>query len=638
MRARDVIGAGRSPRAPRRARRGEAGVTLIEVLIAVVLIGLTVGGIVAATTTLSASSGSTNRLERADVLLTSFSEAVKNLPYVPCAEVADYQAAFDHAEANLSDADQRLLQVSGDDATVLSVDSCPAPPAPAVDPGEQTIRLEVSASGTTRSGRIVKRDPRERDLYAKIFANELNVPLVDLADRVEVCRDDATGDPHPPTGTQANCDDPNGPPQQAIWFTAVDINTPPQSGSFAREGILELEWVCDDTNVSGSTTLTTPLVVQDPEDQRAACVYPAPAPGASSTEYIVRLTIRDLQNREATTTKRVIIRPADAAHQPPIATIVASPNPSLTGQEVTFRSTGPAPVEGDIVRWEWSYDDPVSGLQNAFVCTASDPTDCTIARHTFYLAGTYNVSLRITDNYGATATASVAQVVNLDGNARPIPSFRVLVNSATGYVPLPGPGLQLGLAPQTVRLDASASQPPPPVGGFTDPITSYVWRSARFGQIGTGQTLDYRYTSPVDDVITLTVTTQNGITNTTTRAVNLASLQNPTGFALTRINYSWNFIIRLPRSADFRWNNVRQSPGDQIRYEVQMRMNGGLCLGFGVKSTTFTSNGGATQTGTFPLDDGVCVGGRFDYRMRTLRYDSSGTLVATTAYTNWVSY
>jgi glucose/arabinose dehydrogenase len=86
-----------------------------------------------------------------------------------------------------------------------------------------------------------------------------------------------------------------------------------------------------------------------------------------------------------------------AANQPPTAVITASPTNGPTPLSVSFDGTGSSDPEGKPLSYSWDLNgDGVFG-------DATGPT----ASYTYTTAGVYHASLRVTDDQGATDTASV---------------------------------------------------------------------------------------------------------------------------------------------------------------------------------------------------------------------------------------
>ena len=108
---------------------------------------------------------------------------------------------------------------------------------------------------------------------------------------------------------------------------------------------------------------------------------------------------------------------------PPTATLTAAPNPVLVGRPVTFDARGSADANGSLSKVAWDLDnDGVFELETGTTLTLERSYDA---------AGSYPVSVRVTDGVGLTATASTTlQVAN-----PPIPASQlgVTVNNGAQY-------------------------------------------------------------------------------------------------------------------------------------------------------------------------------------------------------------
>ena len=83
------------------------------------------------------------------------------------------------------------------------------------------------------------------------------------------------------------------------------------------------------------------------------------------------------------------------ANQPPVALIRSVPSRSTTNEEVTFMAVTSYDPDGEIMRYYWDLGDGMAA-------------EARNVRHAFATAGTYTVSLIVTDSRGASATASIA--------------------------------------------------------------------------------------------------------------------------------------------------------------------------------------------------------------------------------------
>lgn len=239
--------------------RAQAGTSLIETLIALALIGIVLGALAAGIMTSMRSSASTNRVQRTDVVLSSFSEIVKQLPYEACLATSYYEEQYKKYERALADAGKPVLSSNGTTVKVASVthgglDSCSSTDG---DPGVQEWTVEVVVDGYTRSAVVVKRNP------SKV----------------------------PPSGSASFQVTPwsqVGDAQIGFGISAV--------GSTAPVAIALYVYDCDI-----DSTNDDPVYVATDNNPRAACIYDAPAVGDPSVTKHLSLTIIDVDGVSTTT-------------------------------------------------------------------------------------------------------------------------------------------------------------------------------------------------------------------------------------------------------------------------------------------------------------------------------------------------
>jgi PKD repeat protein len=95
-----------------------------------------------------------------------------------------------------------------------------------------------------------------------------------------------------------------------------------------------------------------------------------------------------------------------AANQPPTAVISAVPTTGVAPLSVVFNGSGSSDPDGTIATWAWSFGDGTSG---------SGPT----ITHVYTAAGFYIANLTVTDNAGASSTASATISVTTGSSTAP---------------------------------------------------------------------------------------------------------------------------------------------------------------------------------------------------------------------------
>jgi PKD repeat protein len=131
---------------------------------------------------------------------------------------------------------------------------------------------------------------------------------------------------------------------------------------------------------------------------------------SSPGDYTVTLTVTD--NKEATATDRtqIIVSAPPAPNSPPTASFTATPTGGTAPQVVEFTANA-GDSDGTIVSYDWDFgDNSTSRL--------TDPS------HTYTTAGTYTVTLTVTDNEGA--QGSTSKTISITSAASP--SFYAQIN------------------------------------------------------------------------------------------------------------------------------------------------------------------------------------------------------------------
>ena len=153
------------PGAPHRRRpRGQQGATLIEVLIALgVMMPLSLAGAMGMLTAVQASDGAQQRQEL-EVALSSGTELVRVVDYLPCGTTEQYQAALSASRPAATDRSLVGAQEAAPVVTAIAYwdsssgtygDRC------VDDQGAQRFTIAVIDRGVTSEATTVKRTPSE---------------------------------------------------------------------------------------------------------------------------------------------------------------------------------------------------------------------------------------------------------------------------------------------------------------------------------------------------------------------------------------------------------------------------------------------------------------------------------------------
>ncbi len=209
--------------------------------------------------------------------------------------------------------------------------------------------------------------------------------------------------------------------------------------------------------------------------------------------YTATLTITDDGGKIGTAAVQVVVSPPD--NLPPVAGINADTLSGKTPLTVNFESNSSDP-DGTIVGYEWKFGD---GSQ----ATTED------ASHTYLTPGNFVVTLKVTDNNGAVNT-DVTTIVVSDNDA---PTASAVATPTSGK------------APFSSSFDASASSDP------DGNIVSWDWDFDDAGATGTGEIAVHTFNTVGTYDVVLTVTDNEGLTDTTTVTVVVNPPQAPSPVA-----------------------------------------------------------------------------------------------------------
>jgi len=192
-----------------------------------------------------------------------------------------------------------------------------------------------------------------------------------------------------------------------------------------------------------------------------------------SGAYTVTLTVTDDDGATDTIATSKIVR-----NKSPVAIFTESAETVYINETISFNAAESYDPDGTIVNYSWDFGDGNTG------------TGITVS-HAYSDNGFYLVTLTVTDNDGATASAHATKTVM---NRPPVASFTETAETVN--------------TDETISFDASDSSDP------DGSIVNYSWDFGD-GAKGTGVSVQHAYPQDGTYTVTLTVTDDDGATDTT---------------------------------------------------------------------------------------------------------------------------
>ncbi|HEY2953687.1 MAG TPA: PKD domain-containing protein [Candidatus Eisenbacteria bacterium] len=169
-----------------------------------------------------------------------------------------------------------------------------------------------------------------------------------------------------------------------------------------------------------------------------------PQSGATATHtyaagnWTARVTVTDDRGATASASQTVTV---STPNQPPVASLTALPSSGFSPLPAVASAVGSSDPDGSIVSYRFDFGDG----------TVVGPQSLPTAAHV-YGAGTWVVRLTVTDNGGATGTASAT--VTVSGLLGPLGSAEPVAGSSPDAVAEAGPALIDRVIPNPVRSEA----------------------------------------------------------------------------------------------------------------------------------------------------------------------------------------
>jgi len=187
--------------------------------------------------------------------------------------------------------------------------------------------------------------------------------------------------------------------------------------------------------------------------------------------YTVILNVTDDDGLSDTFSKDVTV-----LNRPPVASFTENATTVLTGEAIRFDASSSYDPDGSIASYSWSFGDGTNGMG-------------VTATHSYADDGTYTVTLTVTDDDGSKSSANATKTVL---NRFPVASFTESAEAVyTGEV---------------ILFNASSSSDP------DGTIIKYFWDFGD-GTNATGITTTHSYSAAGNYTVTLTVTDDDGATN-----------------------------------------------------------------------------------------------------------------------------
>jgi PKD repeat protein len=226
-------------------------------------------------------------------------------------------------------------------------------------------------------------------------------------------------------------------------------------------------------------------------------------------EYTVTLTVTD--NEGATNSKTSTIT---VINMQPVAAFTSAPETANTNIEFSFDASESYDLDGTIVSYMWDFGDGTTA------------TGVSVS-HAYTEDGTYTVTLTVTDDDDATATATETKSVP---NLPPVASF---TDSA-----------EIVSTGDNIQFDGSGSY------DNDGTIVSYMWDFGD-GTTATGVTTEHAYAENAEHSVTLTVTDDDGATDSFTVTKTVLNRQPVAQLTTNQTTVTINVAVQLDGSESY---------------------------------------------------------------------------------------
>jgi PKD repeat protein len=176
---------------------------------------------------------------------------------------------------------------------------------------------------------------------------------------------------------------------QNVSVTSPPPNTPPNASFTVAQNDLtvNVQSTSSDPDPGGSIVATSWAFGDGASSTNTAATHTYTTAGT----YQITLTVKDNSDATSSKTTSVMVTAAPTPNKAPTAAFTSS----VSGLTASLNASGSSDSDGTITRYAWDYGDATTAV-----------TPGSTATHDYAAAGTYTVKLTVTDNGGATATAS----------------------------------------------------------------------------------------------------------------------------------------------------------------------------------------------------------------------------------------
>ncbi|PIE60382.1 MAG: hypothetical protein CSA31_02340, partial [Desulfobulbus propionicus] len=231
--------------------------------------------------------------------------------------------------------------------------------------------------------------------------------------------------------------------------------------------------------------------------------------------YQTQLTLTDSDGYTSKDTVTITVAKATVENIPPTAVIVPS---AITGEApvaLSFDGSNSSDADGTLTSYSWNFGDGSSA--------SSKKTS-----HTYSCAGSYTISLTVTDNQGASHTsATIVTITEPAEDVNQPPQAKMTVTSTSGKAPL------------TISFSATGSS------DNDGSIASYSWNFGD-GTTSTGISATHTYYAEATYTATLKVTDDKGFASTVSKTIMVEPADDETPFAIevgeVTVHGSWEKV------------------------------------------------------------------------------------------------